>query len=74
VSRNAPRGLLIEGDAFVDQFTQDKVADAQRIRVADLVDVREDPSITAEDAGAPVRSGFFDYVGTPHGVIIRESG
>src|SRR5207302_64936 len=39
--------LLIDGDVFVDQFTQDKVADAQRIRVADLVDVREEPSITA---------------------------
>jgi aconitate decarboxylase len=39
--------LLIEGDVFVDQFTQEKLADAQRIRVADLVEVREDPSITA---------------------------
>ncbi len=39
--------LLLDGDAFVDQFTEDKVADPDRIRVASLVAVAEDPEITA---------------------------
>lgn len=39
--------LLLDGDVFVDQFTEDKVADPQRMRVADKVQVRHDPEITA---------------------------
>lgn len=39
--------LLLEGDVFVDQFTEEKVADGERIRVSRLVDVVEDPAITA---------------------------
>ena len=39
--------LLLEGDVFVDQFTEDKVADPDRIRVSRLVEVVEDPAITA---------------------------
>jgi aconitate decarboxylase len=42
--------LLLDGDAFVDQFTEDKVADPDRIRVASLVAVAEDPEITARGA------------------------
>jgi 2-methylcitrate dehydratase PrpD len=38
---------LIEGDAFVAQFTEDKVADPQRMEVSKLVNVIEDPAITA---------------------------
>jgi aconitate decarboxylase len=38
---------LLEGDCFVDQFTQDKVADPERIRQADKVEVRHDAAITA---------------------------
>lgn len=38
---------LLEGDCFVDQFTQDKVADPERIRQADKVEVRHDAEITA---------------------------
>ena len=38
---------LLEGDCFVDQFTQDKVADPERMRVAELVQVRHDADITA---------------------------
>ena len=38
---------LLEGDAFVAQFTEDKVADPQRIEVSKIVDVVEDPAITA---------------------------
>jgi aconitate decarboxylase len=39
--------LLLDGDVFVDQFTEAKVADPERIAVSHLVEVREDPAITA---------------------------
>src|SRR6476620_9663031 len=39
--------LLLEGDCFVDQFTEDMVADAERMRQADKVAVRHDADITA---------------------------
>lgn len=47
---NLPYGvatLLLEGDVFVDQFSEDKVADPERMGVSELVEVREDPAITA---------------------------
>jgi 2-methylcitrate dehydratase PrpD len=47
---NLPYGvatLLLDGDAFVDQFTEEKVADPERMRFADIVEVVEDPAITA---------------------------
>ncbi len=39
--------LLLDGDAFVAQFTQDKVADPARIAFSRRVEVVEDPDITA---------------------------
>jgi aconitate decarboxylase len=39
--------LLLDGDVFVDQFTEDKVADPDRMRIARKVQVAEDPEITA---------------------------
>ncbi|KXU84412.1 2-methylcitrate dehydratase [Paraburkholderia monticola] len=39
--------LLLEGDVFVDQFSEDRVADPQRMALAERVQVLEDPSITA---------------------------
>jgi aconitate decarboxylase len=39
--------FLLEGDAFVAQFTDDKVADPARMALSRLVDVVEDPQITA---------------------------
>jgi 2-methylcitrate dehydratase PrpD len=39
--------LLLEGDAFVAQFTEDKVADPARIDLSRRVEVIEDPQITA---------------------------
>jgi aconitate decarboxylase len=38
---------LLEGDCFVDQFTEDKVADPERMRTAELVQVAHDADITA---------------------------
>jgi len=39
--------LLLDGDVFVDQFTEAKVADPDRMRIAAKVQVAEDPAITA---------------------------
>ena len=39
--------LLLEGECFVDQFTEDKVADPERMRQADKVEVQHDAAITA---------------------------
>jgi aconitate decarboxylase len=41
---------LIEGDCFVDQFTEDKVADRERMAFAEKVEVRHDHDITAKGA------------------------
>jgi len=41
---------LIEGDCFVDQFTEDKVADPARMALAGKVEVHEDKAITAKGA------------------------
>lgn len=41
---------LIEGDCFVDQFTEDKVADPQRMALAGKVEVHHDREITAKGA------------------------
>lgn len=38
---------LLEGDCFVDQFTEDKVADPLRMKHAEKVQVRHDAEITA---------------------------
>jgi aconitate decarboxylase len=42
--------LLLDGDCFVDQFTEDKVADPERMRLADKVQVAHDAGITAKGA------------------------
>jgi aconitate decarboxylase len=42
--------LLIEGDVFVDQFSEDKVAVPERIALAERIEVIEDPAITAKGA------------------------
>jgi aconitate decarboxylase len=39
---------LIEDDCFVDQFTEDKVADPARMALAEKVEVLHDPAITAK--------------------------
>jgi aconitate decarboxylase len=39
--------LLLEGDVFVDQFTDDVVDDKRRIELSKKVSVLEDPSITS---------------------------
>jgi 2-methylcitrate dehydratase PrpD len=41
---------LLEGDCFVNEFTEDKVADPARLALAERVSVRHDPQITARGA------------------------
>ena len=40
--------LLIEGDVFVEQFTDDSIHDKDRIAFTEKVEVKEDPAITAK--------------------------
>jgi aconitate decarboxylase len=42
--------LLLEGDVFVDQFSEQAIRDPARIALAGKVDVQEDPEITARGA------------------------
>jgi 2-methylcitrate dehydratase PrpD len=42
--------LLTDGDVFVDQFSDAIVADPRRMAIADKVEVRHDPAITARGA------------------------
>jgi 2-methylcitrate dehydratase PrpD len=42
--------FILDGDCFVDQFTEDKVADPARMAFADKVMVKHDPGITAKGA------------------------
>jgi len=42
--------LLLEGDVFVDQFTDEAVADRGRMELSRKVEVVEDPAITARGA------------------------
>ena len=42
--------LLLEGDVFVDQFTEEAVADRGRMELSRKVEVVEDPTITARGA------------------------
>jgi 2-methylcitrate dehydratase PrpD len=42
--------LLLEGDCFIEQFTEEKVADPARMALAERVEVRHDPATTARGA------------------------
>jgi 2-methylcitrate dehydratase PrpD len=42
--------FLLEGDCSAEQFTEDKVADPQRMAYAEKVEVHHDPEITAKGA------------------------
>jgi aconitate decarboxylase len=42
--------LLLDGDCFVDQFTEAKVADPARMALSEKVEVHEDKAITAKGA------------------------
>ncbi|MGE5098229.1 MAG: MmgE/PrpD family protein [Betaproteobacteria bacterium] len=63
--------LLLEGDCFVDQFTEDKVADPARMALAGKVEVRHDPAITAR--GAQMRHAVRVEVHLADGTRLERS-
>jgi len=65
--------LLIEGDVFVEQFSDSLVADPQRIALAERIEVRHDPSITARGAKFRhmVRVEVFLTDGSHHEVTVE---
>lgn len=62
---------LIEGDCFVDQFTEDKVADPARMALAQKVEVREDRDITAK--GAKFRHMVHVEVHLNDGTVMKRT-
>ena len=63
--------FLLEGDVFVDQFTEEMVADPERIRVARKVHVVEDPAITAR--GKSFRHMVRVEVSLRDGTMLEET-
>lgn len=62
---------LIEGDCFVDQFTEDKVADPSRMALAQKVAVHEDRDITAK--GAKFRHMVHVEVHLNDGTVMKRT-
>jgi aconitate decarboxylase len=63
--------FLLEGDAFVAQFTEDKVADSARIAFSRRVEVIEDPQITS--LGARYRHKVRVEVRLANGEVLEET-
>jgi len=62
---------LIEGDCFVDQFTDDKVADPARMKLAGKVEVLHDPAITA--LGAQFRHKVHVEAHLNDGTVLKRT-
>ena len=62
---------LLDGDCFVDQFTEDKVADPARMALAEKVEVREDKDITAK--GAKFRHRVHAEVHLNDGTVMKRT-
>jgi 2-methylcitrate dehydratase PrpD len=63
--------LLLEGDCFVDQFTEDKVADPARMKLAEKVEVVHDPAITA--LGAKFRHKVHVEAHLDDGTVLKRT-
>ena len=63
--------LLLEGDVFVDQFSQGMLADPARLALAAKVEVREDRAITAR--GAKFRHMVSVTVHLAGGDVLEET-
>ena len=63
--------LLLEGDCFVDQFSEGMLADAARLRVAAKVRAVEDPAITAR--GSKFRHMVHVTVRLADGTMLDET-
>src|SRR5258705_3285397 len=62
---------LLDGDCFVDQFTEAKVADPARMALAEKVEVREDRDITAK--GAKFRHMVHAEVHLTDGTVMKRT-
>jgi len=63
--------FLLEGDCFVDQFSEGIVADAKRLALAEKVEVRSDPGISAK--GAKYRHSVRVEVMLEDGSLLERS-
>jgi len=63
--------LLLEGDCFVDQFSEDLVADPARMALAKKVVAKEDPAITAR--GSKFRHSVHVSVHLNDGTVLEEA-
>jgi|SRR5579871_1461375 len=63
--------LLLEGDVFVEQFSEDKLADPDRLALAAKVEVIEDPAITAR--GSKFRHMVHVAVHLTDGTVLEET-
>jgi aconitate decarboxylase len=62
---------LLDGDCFVDQFTERKVADPARMKLAEKVEVLHDPEITA--LGAKFRHKVHVEAHLNDGAVIKRT-
>jgi 2-methylcitrate dehydratase PrpD len=63
--------MLLEGDAFVDQFADDAITDPDRIALANRIQVIHDPEITA--LGRELRSRVRVEIYLRDGTVLRET-
>ena len=63
--------LLLEGDCFVDQFSEEGVADPKRLALAERVEVRADPEISAR--GSKFRHAVRVEVQLADGSVLQRS-
>jgi 2-methylcitrate dehydratase PrpD len=63
--------LLLEGDCFVDEFTEKAVADRARMALAEKVEVRADPEITAR--GSKFRHAVRVEVELADGGVLKRA-
>ena len=63
--------LLLDGDVFVEQFSESKLADPERLALAAKVEVVEDPAITAR--GSKFRHMVHVAVHLTDGTMLKET-
>ncbi len=63
--------LLLDGDVFVDQFTEAALADPQRLALAAKIEAIEDPAITAR--GSKFRHAVHVAVHLRGGTLLEET-
>jgi len=63
--------LLLDGDVFVEQFSENKLADPERLALAAKVEIVEDPAITAR--GSKFRHMVHVAVHLTDGTVLEET-